>query len=883
MALRNIIPVNYSILRFSHRSCQLNKTNEEKHSRFNAINIQMLSYDLHRQIFGTKREIKPDAKTLSKVISHLSQHNLWEAETSTLPDINFKIPDLYKSDIEKHFKYIANQLLCDYKNLLVKLLNSKLPKLPQRWNLYEGWMQYDNSGEARPVDFPEESALVFDVEVCMQDGNFPTMATAVSEKYWYLWCSEKLVQNQFVLSKNVSLNDLIPLETKKGEVKPPGNEKWVPRLIIGHNVAFDRTYVKEQYFLEQTKAKFLDTMSLHMCMSGLTGLQRAMSIAYKKTEGNRNKNTENEVENDFFNPSLGWSNISSLNNLSDVYKLYCEGVLEKSAREIFITGSLSDVKDKFQELATYCALDTMATYEILRKIMPMFFQRFPHPVTLCGLLEMSSAYLPVNQNWERYLHEAQSTYDDLQQELKHSLIHLANDACSLLHNDLYKDDPWLWDLDWSVQSIKFRKAAPETTKKRKSKSKKEIGTESKEKISDGESKHPVAEEHAIPEIEKENCDKSLDSSVQKVYKSAATLRKVRPFLPGYPAWYRDLCDKNIADNIDWEPGPNLISTQMRSVPKLMRLTWDGFPLHHDAKHKWGYLVPNFKTADITDNCHFPLKNFLCVVYHNAKTSSKPQNEPRIDLFWSKIKEPAENKKEEAEIWKSILAKGKKENPVSSDGGDLSIGPHDIGIDGCLFYRLPHKDGPHKRVGNPLSKDFSFKVEDGTFKTWGEGQADRALLLSKMISYWKNNRERIISQMVVWLKEEELPAAVKLSKHYDTDNSYGTILPHLIPAGTVTRRAVEPTWLTASNAYGDRVGSELKSMIQAPPGYHFVGADVDSQELWLAAIFGDSMFAKIHGCTAFGWMTLQGKKSAGTDMHSRTAASVGIARDQAKVI
>ncbi|KFM78796.1 DNA polymerase subunit gamma-1, partial [Stegodyphus mimosarum] len=49
---------------------------------------------------------------------------------------------------------------------------------------------------------------------------------------------------------------------------------------------------------------------------------------------------------------------------------------------------------------------------------------------------MSSAYLPVNQNWERYLHEAQSTYDDLQQELKHSLIHLANDACSLLHNDL---------------------------------------------------------------------------------------------------------------------------------------------------------------------------------------------------------------------------------------------------------------------------------------------------------------------------------------------------------------------------------------------------------------------------------------------------------------
>ena len=45
---------------------------------------------------------------------------------------------------------------------------------------------------------------------------------------------------------------------------------------------------------------------------------------------------------------------------------------------------------------------------------------------------------------------------------------------------------------------------------------------------------------------------------------------------------------------------------------------------------------------------------------------------------------------------------------------------------------------------------------------------------------------------------------------------------------------------------DRIGSELKAMIQSPPGYHFVGADVDSQELWIAAILGDSQFASIHG-------------------------------------
>lgn len=58
--------------------------------------------------------------------------------------------------------------------------------------------------------------------------------------------------------------------------------------------------------------------------------------------------------------------------------------------------------------------------------------RCPHPVTLAGMLEMGVSYLPVNHNWERYLAEAQSTYEELQREMKKSLMDLANDACQLL-------------------------------------------------------------------------------------------------------------------------------------------------------------------------------------------------------------------------------------------------------------------------------------------------------------------------------------------------------------------------------------------------------------------------------------------------------------------
>ena len=38
-----------------------------------------------------------------------------------------------------------------------------------------------------------------------------------------------------------------------------------------------------------------------------------------------------------------------------------------------------------------------------------------------------------------------------------------------------------------------------------------------------------------------------------------------------------------------------------------------------------------------------------------------------------------------------------------------------------------------------------------------------------------------------------------------------------------------------------------------------------------------------GGTAFGWMNLQGSKSEGTDIHSKTAQTIGISREQAKVL
>ena len=69
--------------------------------------------------------------------------------------------------------------------------------------------------------------------------------------------------------------------------------------------------------------------------------------------------------------------------------------------------------------------------------------------------------------------------------------------------------------------------------------------------------------------------------------------------------------------------------------------------------------------------------------------------------------------------------------------------------------------------------------------------------------------------------------------------FSAIIPQVVVCGTVTRRAIEPTWMTASNVQSERLGSELRSLVQAPIGYKFIGSDVDSQELWIASILGDA--------------------------------------------
>lgn len=65
----------------------------------------------------------------------------------------------------------------------------------------------------------------------------------------YSWCSRRLLEQRYSWSSRLTLADLIPLESAAG-AGCAGRQDWPERVVVGHNVAFDRAFIKEQYLIQ---------------------------------------------------------------------------------------------------------------------------------------------------------------------------------------------------------------------------------------------------------------------------------------------------------------------------------------------------------------------------------------------------------------------------------------------------------------------------------------------------------------------------------------------------------------------------------------------------------------------------------------------------------
>nr|CAG8445406.1 12899_t:CDS:2 [Entrophospora candida] len=685
----------------------------QKYADVNPSGVKMLPEWLYESIFKRKKRPELNQKHIIISLDHLKKNDLLEKKLEEFPSLppQFNLPKLTRNTIAEHFWYLGYQQANPHIKLAKEFANlGKLPEMPSPsdWKFEPGWVRYVKNKVPEPVDYPREQILCFDVETMSSYGDYGMIACAASPTAWYAWTS-------------------------------PSQD----RIIIGHNVGFDRARILEEYSCNGSKNKFLDTICLHMVVNGLSSTQRSTWIKYQKAMLEKNENFLNDAKR--FKPIY---DISSINNLQDVYRLHCHEDIDKSLQEVFVNGTIEDVliPGMFQKIMTYCANDVLAIHRIYCKLLPQFFDVCPHPVSFAGMLHMGSMFLPTSNDWNEHVNKIENIFQSQRMSMERDLedLALATLEEGMKNPDKVEQDEFLKQLDWSPSSNNAR------------------------------------------------------------------------FLPGYPKWCREIYDP--------KEGRLKLSHRMKVTPILLRLKWKEFPLYYSMQYGWTYRVPknsNYKTNE--KPCVFEVES----IDNDLSSSFQLQR----DFTSANLNDATEFKKE----YMLLLASDKS----------------------GIYYCVPNKLNDESRCMTPFSKKYFSDYEKKIITSEFDSITKNVFDTSVSCSYWISVRERALGQMVI-----------------------GMILPQTIAMGTITRRSVESTWMTVSNIEENRVGSELKALIQAPKGYKIIGADVDSEELWISSLIGDSQFG-FHGSTAMSWMTIQGNKSESTDMHSQTAKILKISRSDAK--
>jgi len=171
-------------------------------------------------------------------------------------------------------------------------------------------------------------------------------------------------------------------------------------------------------------------------------------------------------------------------------------------------------------------------------------------------------------------------------------------------------------------------------------------------------------------------------------------------------------------------------------------------------------------------------------------------------------------------------------------------------------RIPHPDGKDQNVGCLISKNYAKEMETGVLSS-ELPQAKKALHISMANSYWTSTRKRVMEKFT---KKVENP--------YGSDATL--TLPDIRVHGTITRRCVDPLFLTMCSTKEWKIGSELKTRIEAPVGWTIIGFDFDGQEMQIASIYSDKLDGGFVGCSPLGFTVLSGSKNRGTDIHTNFA-------------
>ncbi|CAR22372.1 DNA-directed DNA polymerase gamma MIP1 [Lachancea thermotolerans CBS 6340] len=415
--------------------------------RINPVGIQHLSKHLHEQVFGSINA-QPQQPGLSyeekEMLTRLSRtflknHGLLGKKTAISAPISFDLPQLQGRSLDEHFQKLGHFASQPYRDLAGSKFTN-IPPRPKTWLRKSGWVRYASGKAPEAVDYPAEATIVFDVETLYKISPYPTLAVALSEEAWYCWTSP------FLSGESDNPSHLIPLNTLD-----------TTRLVIGHNVGYDRARVLEEYNCQESKAFFLDTMSLHVASSGMCSRQRPQWMQKRKAQdsqscdGAQYSNVPDEED--------PWTTVSTLNSLKDVALLHCGIKLDKAQRDYFATLDRNDIINDFTQMVDYCATDVEATSKVFDVVFPLFLSKCPHPVSFGALRLLSTSLLTTRgDSWKDYIEKSENLYQHSKQSIEKKILAIVEEVVKLKDKKtLIEQDPWLSQLDWTIKPLRITK------------------------------------------------------------------------------------------------------------------------------------------------------------------------------------------------------------------------------------------------------------------------------------------------------------------------------------------------------------------------------------------------------------------------------------------
>lgn len=444
------------------------------------LGYPVISEDIHNKIFGPEkpREMDLDQQYHTEELFRRFGIGIPVDYPENLYDGPLPLPSLKGERIKDHFEKVAAEQVGRYKDLADTFANCKLPKIPTLGDfVYQpGWTRYewvDNKFEKTQVAYPLEEAFTFDTETFVHGGAYPIIGTALSEKAAYVWLASELI-DPTIEEEDWDQFGMIPIGKK--------------RFIAGHNISYDRIRTQEAYDLSNTEPEnfFFDTLSAHIGVSGLASGQRWYYVLKSKSPEDL---TEEEIKKLEHNPD--WFDEGSTNSLIQCYNFHvvkdrqwfndCKplDMEDKAVRDVFVKSKyMAEITTVLEKALDYAVKDAFYTAELFQNLWPKYLENTPSMVALCGHYHLNGSIVPLVDDWEEWLETTERVFEEYNEEMTalckglmwetyeswKKIVKSCEDKEEgyRLAEEWVQSDPWLSQLDWTVESERGKYAGVPT-------------------------------------------------------------------------------------------------------------------------------------------------------------------------------------------------------------------------------------------------------------------------------------------------------------------------------------------------------------------------------------------------------------------------------------